>query len=150
MEPKSVDEDDLWDISKRKDDFLLDPTISKDQEKIAEEFNVPTGWKKYVDEQKGNTGNTVCTEYFNLLYLCKTIGKVPFDLHFVEARHRYTMVLYFMNAGLYNAKTNCIRGYRLDWMHDSQKYWWEASPFLSDIFWCLADRRRKRVAINRR
>ena len=52
--------------------------------------------------------NTLCTKYSNLLYLCKTIGHIPFDLHSVEARHRYTMVIYFMNAGSYNANTNCI------------------------------------------
>ena len=71
-------------------------------------FNVAMGWKKYPDEQEENRENTVCTEYFNLLYLCKLIGYVPFDLHFVEARHRYTMVFYFMNARSYHANTNCI------------------------------------------
>ena len=51
---------------------------------------------------------TVCTEYFNLLYLWRTIGIVPVDLHFVEAGHSYTNLLYFMNAGSYNANTNYI------------------------------------------
>ena len=48
------------------------------------------------------------TKYFKQFYLSKTIRYVPFDLHFVEARHRYTMVLYFMNAVSYNANTNYI------------------------------------------
>ena len=61
------------------------------------------GWKEYVDGQKGNMEDTVCTKYFNL-----SIGVVPFYLHFVEARHRYNMVLYFMNTGSYNANTNYI------------------------------------------
>ena len=42
------------------------------------------------------------------------------------------------------------RGYIWDWARDSLKYWQEASPFLSGIFWYSADRRPKRVAINRR
>ena len=40
--------------------------------------------------------------------LCKIIGHVPFNLHSIEGRHRYIMVLYFMNTGSYNANTNCI------------------------------------------
>ena len=52
--------------------------------------------------------DTVCTKYFNLLYLSKTICVVLFNLHFVEGRHRYNMVLCFMNAGSYNTNTNYI------------------------------------------
>ena len=74
--------------------------------KIAKEFNVSTGWKEYVDGWKEDMEKNGCTKYFNLLYLCKTIGHVPFDLHFVDAGHRYTMVLYFMNAESYDGNTN--------------------------------------------
>ena len=87
--------------------FLLDPTIPKDQEEIAKEFNATSSWKEYVDAQREDMENTVCTKYFSLLNLCKTLGIVQFNLHFVEARHRYTMVLYFMYAGSNTTNTNC-------------------------------------------
>ena len=64
--------------------------------------------KEYVDAREEDTENTVYTKCFKLLYLCKTMVHVPFDLHFVEAGHKYTIVLYFMNAGSYNANTNYI------------------------------------------
>ena len=48
----------------------------------------------------------VCVKYFNLLYRCKKIWKVPSDLQFVETRHRYTTILYFMITALYNCKSN--------------------------------------------
>ena len=86
-------------ISKWKDTFLLDPTIPEDQGEIANRFNVITGWKENVDGQTEDMEDNVCTKYFSILYLCKTIGIVPFDLHFVEERHRYAMFLYLRIMG---------------------------------------------------
>ena len=73
LKPKSVDDNDLWDISKWKDVFLLGLTIPKDQEEIAEKFNVTRDWKEYVDGREEDMEKTVCKKYSNLLYLCKTI-----------------------------------------------------------------------------
>ena len=67
--PKLDDENYLWDISKWKDTFLLDPTKPEDQDKIPVKFNITAGWTKYVDGQKEEMEDTVCVKYLNLLYL---------------------------------------------------------------------------------
>ena len=73
LKPKSVEASDLCDISKWNDIFLLDPTTPKHEEEIAEKFNVTRDWKGYVDRLKEDTEKAVCTKYFNLLYLCRTL-----------------------------------------------------------------------------
>ena len=64
---------------------------------------------KYVIQTEMNEyRDSVCMRYFNLLHLFKTTGKVPFDRQFLEARHRYTNVLYFISAVSYKSNRNYI------------------------------------------
>ena len=108
LKPTSCDVIKGWDIFEWKDILLCDPTKPEDQSKflIVSRFNrmgkVPQKMK--ACKYKG----IACMEYFNLLYLCKTIGLVLFDLCVVDRRHRYTNVRCFICATSYKSNRNCI------------------------------------------
>ena len=85
LEPNNGDIKKGWDTFQLQDIFVCGPTNSDDQCKIAEKFEILAEWKNYVKEQnKYSYDESVCVMYFNLLYQCRTVWKVPFDLQFVE------------------------------------------------------------------
>ena len=88
--------------------FLLDLTKDEDMVKIAKEFKVKQKWDTKVKQLNQDEAD-IPAKYFNLLWLCKTEGECPFDLNFIEGRHRIVAVIYFMCAASYNNTDNFIR-----------------------------------------
>lgn len=89
--------------------FKLDPTNPSDMLDIATQFGVESKWKAYLKTIDGPTEDAeIPDRYFNLLWLCRVEGNCTIDLNFIEGRHRFVMVLYFMCAASYETGHNTI------------------------------------------
>ena len=97
------------DIKEYQDIFMLDPTDHNDMLAIATKFGVAPKWKAYLKTVEGSSKHTeIPDRYFNLLWFCRVKGNCTIDLNFIEGRHRFVMVLYFMCTASYETGHNTI------------------------------------------